>query len=414
MSFVGLQDRLTALQESTGQLEELVDRLANLTFQPGSVPLGTDEEDSVSGELSAEIGQILKANAEDQELLLEEANYLRPEGHEKERLVEGVVRAGGEITKHRLAFRKARLQAKKSLVEAQKLERRLILKSYSAPVPELEQPVDDADDELGPAAPAPQQQQYQHHHHRSILHQGRASGLTDEDQQTVGASSNVTAALRRTHDLIASELGRSEFAHQTLTESSAALRQLDDSYGSLDSMLGKSRELLGTLLRSQKSDTWYLQTAFYMLAVTTAWLVFRRLLYGPIWWLVLFPLRILFGVGSTATRAILPAGGGKSAPAGSGAVGGATDDSQVPVRGIPDESLPTAKVDAENVRDKEDEAVREAVEKVVKHAVEEVEASEAAAEEVASETAEDSENQSTNEGESSNASSAETHEKDEL
>lgn len=100
MSFAGLQDRLTALQESTGQLRELVDRLASLTFQPGSVPLGTDEEDSVSGELSAEIGQILKANAEDQELLLEEANYLRPEGHEKERLVEGVVRVGGELTKY--------------------------------------------------------------------------------------------------------------------------------------------------------------------------------------------------------------------------------------------------------------------------------------------------------------------------
>lgn len=103
MSFVGLQERLAALQESTGQLKELVDRLASLKFQPGSVPLGTDEEDSVSGELSAEIGQILKANAEDQELLLEEVNYLRPEGHEKERLVEGVSRVGQALTKYVVA-----------------------------------------------------------------------------------------------------------------------------------------------------------------------------------------------------------------------------------------------------------------------------------------------------------------------
>lgn len=99
MSLVGLQERLAALQESTGQLKELVDRLANLMFQPGSVPLGAEEEDSVSGELSVEIGQILKVNAEDQELLLEEANYLRPEGHEKERLVAGVVRVGDDLTK---------------------------------------------------------------------------------------------------------------------------------------------------------------------------------------------------------------------------------------------------------------------------------------------------------------------------
>lgn len=99
MSFAGLQDRLTALQESTSQLKELVDRLGDLKFQPGSVPLGTDEEDSISGELSAEIGQILKNNTEDQELLREEINYLRPEGHEKERLADSAVRVGGELTK---------------------------------------------------------------------------------------------------------------------------------------------------------------------------------------------------------------------------------------------------------------------------------------------------------------------------
>lgn len=269
---------------------------------------------------------------------------------------------------YRLSFRKARLQAKRSLVEAQKLERQLILKSYSAPVPEFEQPAEDEAE----ATPAEQQQQQTQHNNIHHQHQSRSifqsrGGLSEEDQQTVGASSNVTAALRRTHDLIASELGRSEFAHETLTESSAALRQLDDSYGSLDSMLAKSRDLLGTLLRSQKSDTWYLQTAFYMLAVTTAWLVFRRLLYGPIWWLVLFPLRILFGVGSTATRVILPAG--KSAPAAkSGAVGGVTDD-KVSAKGIPDESLPTAKVDTQEAASPA-EKVREAVEEAVKQAVE--------------------------------------------
>lgn len=53
-------------------------------------------------------------------------------------------------------------------------------------------------------------------------------------------------------------------------------------------MLKKSRDLLGTLLRSQKSDTWYLETAFYILLATLAWLLFRRILYGPFFKLPLF------------------------------------------------------------------------------------------------------------------------------
>jgi protein transport protein SEC20 len=110
----------------------------------------------------------------------------------------------------------------------------------------------------------------------------------------VNASSDVTLALRRTHDMMASELSRSQFAHDTLKESTAALAQLGETYSIMDTMLSSSRNLLGTLLRSQKSDTWYLETAFYVLAATICWLVFRRFLYGPLWWFVWFPVRIFF------------------------------------------------------------------------------------------------------------------------
>ncbi|KAM3433400.1 hypothetical protein NHJ13734_006471 [Beauveria thailandica] len=381
MSFAGLQERLTALHDSTSQLRTLVDRLAHLTFQPGAAPsLGTedDEDGGVLGELSAEIAQLLKAGAEEQELLREEANYVRPDGHEKERLVDGVVRVGAELAKLRVAFRKARLQAKKRLVEMQKLERKLLLQSYSAPVPESD-PLNENDEPAAATAAATttQQQVYPRHHQTRSIHQSR-SGLSEEEQRTVGASSSVTASLRRAHDLVASELGRSEYAHQTLSESSAALRRLDDSYGSLDSMLGRSRELLGTLLRSQKSDTWYLQTAFYMLATTAAWLVFRRLLYGPLWWLVLLPLRILFGVGGTATRAMLAKGRAPADLAKEGSVGGgAGTEGKREVEGMPDEALPTVKVVSRDGKmDEEEEvveAVREAVEQAVEQAVEEAE-----------------------------------------
>lgn len=62
----------------------------------------------------------------------------------------------------------------------------------------------------------------------------------------------------------------------------------------LDTLLSNSRNLLGTLLRSQKSDTWYLESAFYILAATIGWLVWRRLLYGPMWWLMWFPVKMFF------------------------------------------------------------------------------------------------------------------------
>lgn len=104
MSFEGLQIRLAALQETTAQLKELVDRLANLKFQPGSVALDTAEEGGVSGELSAEIGQLLRDGEDEKELLLEEVEFLRNDGHEKSRLQEGVERQGRELERYGLPF----------------------------------------------------------------------------------------------------------------------------------------------------------------------------------------------------------------------------------------------------------------------------------------------------------------------
>ncbi|GJN68420.1 hypothetical protein PLICBS_002463 [Purpureocillium lilacinum] len=351
MSLEGLQERLTALQETTSQLRDLIERLANLKFQPGSVPLGTDEEGSPSGELSAEIGQILRGGLEEQELLREEARFARPEGHDKARLTEGVERLGGELVSYRAAFRKARLAAKKSLEQAQRQERALLIQSFSVPVSEAASPTGtpSSDDAVLGAQAQLRSTLRQHHHQHHTQHQ--KSSLSQQDQQTVGASGNVTDALRRTHDLIAAELARSEFAHQTLEESSAALRQLGESYASLEGMLARSRDLLGALLRSQKSDTWYLQTSMYMLLATGAWLVFRRLLYGPAWWLVWLPLRLVFGVGSRAGSAVMQGrGSGGAGESGRAQVGQQDGREGLPVEGLPDEDLPTARVGRDGER----------------------------------------------------------------
>lgn len=376
MSLQGLQERLTALQETTTQLRDLIDRLSNLRFQPGSVPLDTEEESSPSGELSAEIGQILRNGLEEQELLQEEARYARPEGHDKARLKDGIERLASQLARyaslpcqpawtprlqtlhgsHRVAFRKARLAARKSLQQAQRQERALLVRSLSMPVSECESPTSANGEPPMPAI------------RRTPRHTLQQSSLSQEDRQTVGASSSVTAALRRTHDLVATELSRSEFAQQTLTESSAALKQLNESYTSLDSMLASSRDLLGTLLRSQKSDTWYLQTALYMLMTTAAWLIFRRILYGPLWWLVWLPLRILFGVGTKAGGAMLRGSGEGAGESGNVPAGG--HESRIPVGGLPDDDLPIVQVrhetgNPDEVRlDQVMEMVRDAVDDV--------------------------------------------------
>lgn len=112
--------------------------------------------------------------------------------------------------------------------------------------------------------------------------------------------------------MMAGELEKSQFANDTLRQSTEKLAQLDETYSTLDSLLSNSKNLLGTLLRSQKSDTWYLETAFWVLVCTIGWLVFRRLFYGPLWWLVYAPLKLafytLFGVfgmvGSKSSSAV--------------------------------------------------------------------------------------------------------------
>lgn len=102
MSFQSLQERLAALQETTSQLKELIDRLADLKFQPGSVPLDASEEGSVSGELSAEIGNLLRDGDDERELLQEEVEFLRHE--DKARLRDGVERQGQELDRSVAGF----------------------------------------------------------------------------------------------------------------------------------------------------------------------------------------------------------------------------------------------------------------------------------------------------------------------
>ena len=101
------------------------------------------------------------------------------------------------------------------------------------------------------------------------------------------------------------ELSRSQFAHDTLQQSTAALSTLSESYGNLDTLLSSSRSLVSSLIHSNKSDTWYLETAFWLLVTTITWLFFRRILYGPGWWLLYLPTKLMWRLTSAFINVLI-------------------------------------------------------------------------------------------------------------
>ncbi|KAI9784756.1 MAG: hypothetical protein M1839_001486 [Geoglossum umbratile] len=269
-SHSSLPDRLNNLSETHRVTISLINRLSRLSTQPGSSSLAGDGAD-VRLELAAEIHQGLKEQEDALELLKQEVDdhVAGARGAEKERerarLEASVARTGDDLKLARSQFRKAQLQAKRNAENSQRKERELLFAAASS---------------------------------NNSNSQGRRRGQEklSQDELLVNASGDVTAALRRTHQMMQSELSRSQFAHDTLQQSTAALATLSENYGSLDNLLSSSRGLLGTLLRTQKSDTWYLETAFYILLSTVVWLFFRRILYGPLWWFVWLPLKGLYWI----------------------------------------------------------------------------------------------------------------------
>ena len=281
-----LSQQLSQTSDALKATNTLITRLAKLSFPSGSEPL--EGEGSVRIELAQDIHDSLKQLDEDLELLKQEAEDLSTsanrsrrknsidKGRDQARLSAQVARLEEDLRHSRSQFRRAQLSAKKASEAAKQRERQLVLANLSAPPPA--QPAND-----GTSTPD--------------LFAGRRK-LAQQKQLTKGelevdASSSVTEALRRTHDLLSTELSRSRFAQETFDQSTEALAELGEHYSNLESILSNSRNLLGTLLRSQKSDTWYLETAFYILLATLCWLIFRRILLGPFVRLPVFVYKLL-------------------------------------------------------------------------------------------------------------------------
>ena len=188
----------------------------------------------------------------------------------------------------RALFRNAQLSAKRAAEAAKQRERALLCASLQhAPTADNANP-----DYTSPDNPSTTTT----NNNLIPRRRGPEKPSSDPDAILADTSSDVVAALRRTHALLSTELTRSRFAQETLEQSSAALADLSENYSSVNDLLGASKALVGELLRSQKSDSWYLQTALYLLVGTLGWLIFRRFLWGPIWLLFWLPLRTVYAV----------------------------------------------------------------------------------------------------------------------
>ncbi|KAL8824017.1 MAG: hypothetical protein Q9191_005367 [Dirinaria sp. TL-2023a] len=277
MSVEDINTRLVPLFDSHKQTLRLINRLAKFPSQPGSTAPGSESADA-RVELGTVIHQSLKELDEEFELLRQDAEDLtnvsswtsgaRRKDSERERertdLAAQVTRLGENLKTARNQFRKAQLQAKRNAEAAKQKERELLFTGLQ---------------EGNAIADHPRR---------------KATEKLSEEEQLLQASSDVTAALRNAHALMSQELSKSQFAQETLDASTATLQSLSESYNNLDNLLSSSRTLVSSLLHSQKSDTWYLESAFWILVTTICWLVFRRILYGPGWWLIYLPLRLVW------------------------------------------------------------------------------------------------------------------------
>lgn len=284
---MSLSQRLQALSDSYKSTLSLIQELQK--FPNGSSPQ-TDDLDEQRLELANSCHQSLKDAEESLELLRQEVDDYETHGRrriasardeERERNATTVARLSEDIRSARGAFRRAQLQSKKNLDSRKQKERELLFANRRNGV--------------NGAATAPARQ--------------RGQEKLTQDELAQNAAEDVTRALKRTHALLSNNLQQSQFAQQTLEESQEQLQSLSERYTGTTDMLQKSRGLVKTLVTSQKSDTWYLQTSVYILLATIAWLVFRRLLYGPLWWFVWLPMKwawwgiaLIFGGASGALK----------------------------------------------------------------------------------------------------------------
>ncbi|KIW19714.1 hypothetical protein PV08_00288 [Exophiala spinifera] len=274
-----LHQRLQALADSYKETQNLIQQLR--TFSAASCPDSNPDERRV--ELANEIHDSLKEQEDTLEILRQELDDdsmpVQRRGAlggdwegERERNADLLARLTEDLKSARANFRRAQLVAKRTADSEKRKEREQLFTGRKS------------DGSHARSRPA----------HEKLT----------QDELAERASEDVTMALRRVHAQMEAEVSRGQFAQQTLDESQEALKTLSESYSGTTDLLKASRGFVSQLVRSNKSDTWFLKSSFYILAVTIVWLTFRRLLYGPLILFVWWPLRAMWWFTLTSLGAI--------------------------------------------------------------------------------------------------------------
>ena len=257
-----------------GQCMAMISRLSKL---PPSTTITNSSSDAARKELAALIHQTLREAETDYEQLVDEAqssSSLGASAPSTSGAVQSLVAKTGEDIKI------ARRQYRKALLSASHAERDALFAARR-----------------NPAAPPAG---------------SRGNEKVSQTELLVSASSDVTAALRRTQQLLQGELSKSRFASETLAESGEALRELTARYSVFDDALRKSKTLIRDLVKKNKSDRWYYETAIRILLATLLWIVVRRLFWGPLWLVVVWPVQTLWWAGAAAVGLGSRSGGSAS------------------------------------------------------------------------------------------------------
>ncbi|KAM3420228.1 hypothetical protein BST61_g3517 [Cercospora zeina] len=230
MNAAQLSTQLHALSDSIKATNSLINKLAKLQFQPGSEPL--EGESVVRIELAQDIHDSLKQFEEELEFLQQEAEDYKAQSSQRKRrdsrtgeearLAAKVARVGEELLHSRQQFRNAQLAAKLASEKAKREERETLLEIYRREADHIDTPPGEAADGAKLSATEGLFARRSKHQQQKQL---------SKDQLLVNASTDVTAALRRTHQLLSTELDRSQFAQETFEESTAALKNLSEEYG---------------------------------------------------------------------------------------------------------------------------------------------------------------------------------------
>ncbi|ODQ66323.1 Sec20-domain-containing protein [Nadsonia fulvescens var. elongata DSM 6958] len=169
-----------------------------------------------------------------------------------------IEKIGQEIAVSRNSFRRAQLQAKKN-INLSKLKEREIL-----------------------------QKQMLFGDNRTSQDNKSSSPYhgSNKEELILNKSKDITTVLKRMHQLAEIESLKSELTISEIKEQSQSLHNLDVKYSSFDVILKSSNYLVKQIEQADKQDKYYIYASLSFLALTVCWVIWRRVLKGPVYLLL--------------------------------------------------------------------------------------------------------------------------------